>query len=38
VPLGELLNAVARAGVVLEETLEDYGDPPLLLGLAARKP
>lgn len=38
VPLGELLNAVAAAGVVLEQTLEDYGDPPLLLALAARKP
>lgn len=38
VPLGELLNGVSAAGLVLEETLEDYGDPPLLLALAARKP
>jgi SAM-dependent methyltransferase len=38
VPLAELLNGVSGAGLALEETLEDYGDPPLLLALAARKP
>jgi hypothetical protein len=38
VPLAELLNGVAHGGLVLEEAIEDYGDPPLLLALAARKP
>jgi ubiquinone/menaquinone biosynthesis C-methylase UbiE len=38
VPLAELLNGVSDAGLALEKTVEDYGDPPLLLALAARKP